>query len=184
MTQLAQQHLRAAVRAGDLCVDATLGNGHDTLFLAELVGENGHVHAFDIQAQALAVSEEKLRLAGASERVTLHLCGHEKIAETVVEPVRAVMFNLGYLPSGDHAIITRPETTLQALDAALSLLKSGGLLSVVCYPGHSGGDREAEAVLAWARQVEGAEFQLLETPEKNASFHDAKPFLILIQRKK
>lgn len=181
-TQLAHKYLRKAVQAGDICLDATLGNGNDALFLASLVGDDGHVHAFDVQPQALETSEVRLRAAGFSKRVTLHLRGHEEMAEVVGGPLRAVMFNLGYLPGSNQAVITRTETTMRALDLALALLASGGLLSIVCYPGHAGGDEEASAVFSWTHENAGSHFQILESPAKKSEGVGVCPFLILIQK--
>ncbi|MGE9267718.1 MAG: tRNA (mnm(5)s(2)U34)-methyltransferase [Verrucomicrobiales bacterium] len=152
-TQEAMMRVREVVRAGDWVVDGTLGNGHDALLLAELVGESGKVVAFDVQEAALLASGERLRAAGLVERVEMHLRSHEELGEIVREELGAAMFNLGYLPGSDQLVITQPEKTLRALETAFRLLRPGGLLSVVCYPGHEGGRAEAEAVLAWAGGV-------------------------------
>lgn len=149
-TELARQWVREVLREGDLAIDATAGNGHDTLFLAECVGQSGRVLAFDIQAAAVAATRERLLHAGYLQRVCIHHASHARMVD-FVEPAtaRVVMFNLGYLPGGDHTIITEPAETLTALEAAAACLMPGGLLSVVCYPGHPGGDEEAARVENW-----------------------------------
>ena len=151
-TELAHAILRDFVRPGSLAVDATAGNGHDTLFLAKSIGPDGRVIAYDIQPAALESTREKLESAGLAERVTLLHRSHVELAEDVREGSAAiVMFNLGYLPGQDHVTTTEECETLVALEAAETALCPGGVLSVVCYPGHPGGDAEAEAVEAKLR---------------------------------
>ncbi|SHK04258.1 class I SAM-dependent methyltransferase [Rhodothermus profundi] len=157
-TTLAHRIVEAVLRPGEVAVDATVGNGHDTLFLAQRVGPEGHVYGFDVQAEALARTRARLEAAAVHERVTLFLAGHEHMAEKIPRAwhgrLGAVMFNLGYLPGGtNRTCITRPETTLPALEAALYLLRPGGVLTLVAYRGHPGGAAEAEAVQQWATRL-------------------------------
>jgi len=146
-TELARHLVREVLREGGLAIDATAGNGHDTLFLAECAGPGGRVLAFDKQAAAINSTRERLKHAGWLDRVELHQTSHARMGETT-QPGSAsvVMFNLGYLPGGDHSVTTEKEETLIALDAAATCLKPGGMLSVVCYPGHPGGTAETAAV--------------------------------------
>ena len=123
---LAADILRRAVKNGDTVIDATMGNGHDTLFLCSLVGETGKVYAFDIQRDAVEATRSRLTAAGMADRAELLCIGHEKMAGKVPGPVKAVVFNLGWLPGGDHQITTRTETTLQAVRQALELLCVSG----------------------------------------------------------
>ncbi len=157
---LTQAHdlVRRVLRPGDLAVDATVGNGHDTLFLAGCVGPTGRVIGFDIQRAALDATLERLREQGVADRVELVERGHQEISQTVTTLAstgrpKAVMFNLGYRPGGDHAVVTRPETTIAGLNGALEVVDPGGILTVVVYPGHEGGQAEADAVLEWTRAV-------------------------------
>lgn len=147
-TQLCHDFLARHVRPGDAVVDATAGNGHDTVFLARLAGETGKVYAFDIQPQAIAATRARLAAEGLENRVVLLQASHATLA-AYVSSATAVVFNLGYLPSADHAVITTPAETLAALDAAAGVLDGGGLLLTVCYPGHEGGGDEAAAVEGW-----------------------------------
>jgi SAM-dependent methyltransferase len=160
----AQLLMQDRLRAGDVAVDATVGNGHDTLFLAQLVGGEGHVFGMDVQAAAVAETQRRLREEGIEEaRVTLHCAGHERLAEWLPAEqhgrVRGIMFNLGYLPGSDKTVITRTSTTLQALQAAVDLLAPGGLLTVAIYPGHEGGAEEQKAVAEWAAGLPPARFE-------------------------
>lgn len=148
-----QQLLAKILRPGDTAVDATAGNGHDALFLARHVAPGGAVHCFDIQDEALARTGERLAAAGLAGLARLHALGHERMAEVLPEaaggPVRAVVFNLGYRPGGDETCVTRPGTTLAALEAASRLVCPGGAIVAVCYTGHPGGADEATAVADW-----------------------------------
>ena len=139
---LAREVLERVVKPGDTAVDATMGNGHDTLTLCEAVGPQGRVYAFDIQRDAVRKTEELLLRHGTAGRARLINAGHEHMKEYVQEPVRAVAFNLGWLPGGDHSITTRWETTSRAVKAALELLRPGGVLVICAYPGHEEGERE------------------------------------------
>lgn len=138
-------------------IDATAGNGYDTVFLAGAVGAGGRVLAFDIQAEAIAAARMRVLAAGYEGRVEFIEASHGVLANHV-EPggAAAVMFNLGYFPGGDPAVITRTQETLRALEAARHSLRPGGVLTVVCYPGHTGGDEEAAAVLSWAESLDPA----------------------------
>lgn len=149
-TALAHWLLQSAIREGDRVIDATAGNGHDTEFLAAAVGVGGRVLAFDVQAHAIAATRARIEALGWLERVAFHQQSHARLADYAAEAsVTAVMFNLGYLPGDSHQVITETSSTLEGLAAAARLLKPGGVLSVVCYPGHSGGDAEAAAVTDW-----------------------------------
>ncbi len=147
-TALAQWLLKAVIAEGDRVIDATVGNGHDTRFLAECVGASGSVQGYDVQQAAL--DSAKLRVAELSGRVEFFLESHAGMAAHAEQgSVAAVMFNLGYLPGEDHHLTTETYETLKALEVAGTLLKVGGVLSVVCYPGHLAGAAEAVAVEAW-----------------------------------
>jgi 16S rRNA C1402 N4-methylase RsmH len=145
LTEIVHDRLRAVLTPDDVAIDATAGNGHDTLAMAKLAR---HVYAFEIQETAI---EAARRIAPAN--VTLILADHASMKEHIPRElhgtIAAVVFNLGYLPGGDKSIITKPASTVRALQAAWELLKPGGLLSVMTYPGHAGGDLEDEAVCAW-----------------------------------
>ena len=169
------------LRRGDLAIDATAGNGHDTVFLAEKVGDTGGVLAFDIQADAIASAQARVEAAGLADRVEFIHGSHAGL-DRHARPgtVAAVVFNLGYLPGGDHAVITRREETLSALDRALSVLRAGGLLAVVCYPGHPGGDEESAAVEAWAGGLD-PEGYATEIVRREGTLRPA-PFLVLVKK--
>ena len=173
---------------GDLAIDATVGNGHDTLFLLRQVGASGRVLGVDIQADALSATRARVHDADAAllDRLRLVHDGHEALKEHV-DPadagrVGAVMFNLGYLPGGDHRITTRPQTTVPALHAAFDLLRpEGGVLTVVVYPGHEGGAEEAAAVGEWAAGLPQAHGRAFWYQFANAS--GAPPRLLAVEKR-
>ena len=142
-------------------IDATAGNGHDTVFLAELVGDGGFVWAFDIQKEAIEHTADKIEQHSLTGRVELIHDGHEKMADYISEPVTAIVFNLGYLPGSDKKIITTPSRTLAALKAALNLLVPGGLIVMVIYTGHTGGQKEKEVLLEYCCELDEKQYNVL-----------------------
>lgn len=162
-------HLLAGrgVEPGGLAIDATVGNGHDTLFLVQEVGPGGRVLGFDIQTEALDTTRERVHSEAPEALERLHLvhAGHESMAthldKGVYGTVGAVMFNLGYLPGGDHSITTEPESTRSALATSAELLRPGGVITIVAYPGHEGGAVETEAVLEWTSSLSQDAFRSL-----------------------
>ena len=165
---LAADILEKAGSPGDPVIDATMGNGHDTLFLCRLVGDAGRVYAFDIQPAALENTGKRLAEAGVAHRAHLLCLGHEKMAETVHEPVSAVVFNTGWLPGGDHSVTTHWETTRAAIAGALALLRPGGVLVVCVYPGHPEGERERAALTEFLSALRPQEFNVLHQKFLNA----------------
>ncbi|WP_410769914.1 class I SAM-dependent methyltransferase [Fontibacillus sp. BL9] len=176
------------LQPGDIAVDATAGTGADTLFLAKACGPRGRVYAFDIQSEALALTRARLEkeISGTLSNVTLLQRSHAEMESALPLNIHgklgAVMFNLGYLPADgvDKAVITNTESTLKALNEAVGLLKPRGILTVVLYPGHPGGDEEAAAVEAWAASLPQSAGQsiLYRQPQKPAS-----PYLIAFDKK-
>lgn len=164
LVQQAHAALTEILAEGDIAIDATVGNGHDTLFLAREVGAIGTVYGFDIQEAALDTAYRRLQEEGMERRVSLYHAGHEAMAVVLPESVRgrvkAVMFNLGYLPGGDKQRTTGITTTLSALEQARVLLAPGGAISVLAYTGHPGGREEAQAVVAWARSLSPEYYQV------------------------
>lgn len=177
----ARKLMEQAVRPGETVVDATAGNGHDTLFLAELTGPEGRVLAFDIQQEAL--DSTRIRLGNLTECTQLILDSHDRVTDYTEGPVGGAMFNLGFLPnSGDRSVITRPETTVSAVHDLLGLLKKGGLITVCVYDGHEGGVRERDALLAYARRLREAEVDVSRYELINQK--GQPPFLVAFEKKK
>ncbi|MEW5921259.1 MAG: class I SAM-dependent methyltransferase [Bacillota bacterium] len=179
---MARKIIAACLSTGDTAVDATVGNGRDTVFLARLVGGEGKVWAFDIQQQALAAAARLLEQEKLTPRVTLVHSGHECLARYAGDNLGAVMFNLGYLPGGDHSIVTRPSTTLIALETALQKLRPGGVATLIIYRGHEGGKEEEEALLSYCSGLDQTRFTVLHYCMLNQV--NDPPSLLAIERLK
>lgn len=178
----AHELLIKIISPGDIVVDGTAGNGHDTLFLAQTVGENGHVYGFDIQKTAIQRTRERLEKAGYSNQVSLFNDSHHRLNQLLPEQqqVKAAIFNLGYLPSGNKGIVTRAETTCSAVTALQSRLVKGGLIVIVFYPGHPEGKEEASVLLPFFKSLDQKNWQVLKYDMFN-QLNDP-PFLIAIEK--
>ncbi|PIC65196.1 16S rRNA (cytosine(1402)-N(4))-methyltransferase [Sporosarcina sp. P13] len=178
---IAKRLISERVMPGETVVDATAGNGNDTLFLAELVGDTGHVVAFDIQQQALEATHA--HLGSLANRATLVLDSHANVRQYVTEEIGGAMFNLGYLPySDDHSIITKPSSTIAALDALLGLLKKTGIITITVYDGHEGGSEERDALLAYVSTLHQGDVHAIRYELLNQRRNP--PFLIGLEKMK
>jgi SAM-dependent methyltransferase len=177
---LAHLFIRRFVRRGDHVVDATCGNGHDTLLLAELVGPGGRVWAFDIQREAVEATASLLACAGGFDSVVLVHAGHETMAGECSGPLKAVVFNLGYLPGGDRTVVTRPESTLAGLEQSLELLTPGGVVIISLYPGHEAGRQERPALESRLALLPPAGFHVWRMGQMNVPA--TAPYIILVQK--
>lgn len=164
LTELAHNYLRAQLQPGDYAIDATSGNGHDTLHMAKLVGTTGHVIAVDIQEAAIAATRHRLKTENQLKQVRLFLDDHSKVFQSLFtnqpQIFSAITFNLGYLPGSDKQIQTKPNTTIEALGYTRELLKHDGLLLVTAYRGHSGGQVEADFVAQWMHHLPSNSWQV------------------------
>ena len=172
--------LRERVRPGDAVVDATCGNGQDTLLLAQLVGPEGQVWGFDLQPKAVEATAALLAQHGVEKQATLLVAGHERLAELVAGPLAAAVFNLGYLPGGDTSLVTSPESSVAALDQAARLLTPGGIVTVAVYTGHPGGPEEAAAVAAWGAALSPRDFNVWCHRQMNRP--ETAPYLVFVEK--
>lgn len=180
--QYAKTLLKDTVEIGDTVVDATAGNGHDTLFLAELVGDTGRVYAFDVQQQAIDATMSRLAEAGVKERCEVILDGHEQVANYVSTAIKAAVFNLGYLPGAAHDVITKPSTTVAALESLLQQLVVGGMIVLVIYYGHEGGKEERDRVLDYVASLPQKQVHVLRYEFINQQ--NDPPFVIALEKVK
>ena len=170
------QHLHE----GEVAVDFTMGNGNDTLFLSKAVGESGRVYAFDIQEEALNSTRSRLTENGAPENYTLICASHHRVREFVKEPIKAGMFNLGYLPgSGKKAVTTMRETTMPAVSEAIDMLAPDGVLIIAIYPGHEEGALEGDMLREYFKttsrfKICPSEFRILNSP--------TSPYFFLVEK--
>lgn len=177
----ARQLFKETVQAGETVIDATAGNGNDTLFLAEHVGETGHVFAFDIQQSALDSTAELL--GDLKERVSLILDSHANVEKYVDAQIGCAVFNLGYLPhSDDLSIVTQSQSTIQAIHKMLGMLKKGGIIAISVYDGHDGGAEERDALLDYVMSLHQADVHVIRYQMINQ--RNNPPFLIAIEKMK
>ena len=177
----ARQLFKETVQAGETVIDATAGNGNDTLFLAEHVGETGHVFAFDIQQSALDSTAELL--GDLKERVSLILDSHANVEKYVNAQIGCAVFNLGYLPhSDDLSIVTQSQSTIQAIHKMLGMLKKGGIIAISVYDGHDGGAEERDALLDYVMSLHQADVHVIRYQMINQ--RNNPPFLIAIEKMK
>lgn len=182
ITDINKLYLEQVLCEGDVVVDATMGNGYDTKYLAEKVGENGFVYSFDVQEEAIKSTEKKLVKDNIEGRVKLILDGHENMDKYINEEVSCVVFNLGYLPRAKHQIITKPDTTLKAIKHSLKLLKPHGIVSIAIYTGHPGGEEEKDSIYEYIKSLDQSQFNVLESGFINQI--NNPPQLVLIEKKK
>ena len=160
---LAHKFVSEHVCPGDFCIDATAGRGRDTAFLCELVGESGRVLAFDIQPDAVRQTRELIQTRGFSDRTRVILDSHANM-EVYASPesVDCILFNFGWLPGGDHAIFTRPESSIPAIEAGLRLLKPGGVMSLcIYYGGSSGYYGERDALFEYLSTLDSQKYTVI-----------------------
>ena len=180
LKELHKHFILQHIGEGDVCVDFTMGNGNDTLFLSRTVGETGRVYAFDIQEEALASTRARLEAEGAPDNYTLICASHHRVREFVKEPIKAGLFNLGYLPgSGKKGVTTMRETTMPAVEAAIDLLAPDGVLIVAVYPGHEEGALEGDMLREYFKttsrfKICPSEFHILNSP--------TSPFFFLVEK--
>ena len=181
ITEVNKIFLDKIVQKGDVVIDATMGNGYDTIYLGNLVGENGKVYAFDVQEEAIKSTKKKVERDNMTDRVELILDGHQNLDKYVKEEVSCVVFNLGYLPRAKHVVITKPDTTLEAIKKSLKLLKPNGVISIAAYIGHEGGLEEKNYICEYLNNLNQNEFNVLHMQFTNQI--NNPPQLILIEKK-
>lgn len=177
---LAAQVHAQVLREGDTAVDATLGNGHDACRLAQLVGPSGRLIGFDIQPEAVERTRSRLEENGLAQRCILHAVSHEHMAACVTEPVRLIIFNLGWLPGGDKTVTTHWESTRRAVTDALGLLLPMGVLTLCAYPGHAAGEEELRELVRLFSALRPQEYNVLHQRFLNAG--PGAPECFVVQR--
>ena len=181
LTELHKHFILEHLHEGEVAADFTMGNGNDTLFLSKVVGEHGRVYAFDIQEEALVSTDKFLKENSAPENYTLICASHHLAKEYIKEPIKAGMFNLGYLPrSGRKQLYTIRETTMPAVEAAIDLLADDGVLIIAIYPGHEEGALEGDMLREYFKTLSrfklcASEFRILNSP--------TSPYFFLIEKK-
>jgi len=153
LTELAHEGWSDLLQKGGYLVDATAGNGYDTVFLARLAGPRGFVLAIDIQQAAIERTRDRLQMSGLADRVRLLAADHSRLGEILsaksMPAPDFICFNLGYLPHGDHQIRTHADSTRTACEGAARVLSASGCLSLIAYRGHEGAMQETQTLIDW-----------------------------------
>jgi len=173
--------VRPFIKDGDYCLDLTVGNGHDTLFLAKAVGKSGQVVGLDIQELAI-IETKKLLLEKKVSQVTLYLDNHSNVSRYIEKPISVAMMNLGYLPNSDKKVVTKKDSTLLAINETLKLLCIGGILSITVYIGHDGSLEEYEGVKKYLEDLDSGQFQVREIKYINRK--NQPPIMYFVHKKK
>lgn len=164
LTEQAHSFIKMHLSIGDVAVDATVGNGHDTLFLAQQVTPLGFIFGFDIQRQAIESTKNRLQKENLNNHIKLFQVSHvhmeQHIPSKFHRKINAIMFNLGYLPGSNKTIITQTKSTLIALNKSINLLSSGGIITITAYPGHPGGETETTQIKMWCSRLTPKQFSL------------------------
>lgn len=179
ITERCHNILSEYIGPGDVAIDATCGNGNDTLFLARAVGESGHVFAFDVQAMAI-MNTEMLMMEEGYNNVTCINESNDKIDLYVTGKPNIIMYNLGYLPGGDHSTTTQTDVTVASIRRGIGMIETHGVVSIITYPGHEEGAREAAAVEELLRELPSRYYEVLTIKQTNRS--ETTPVLHLVSR--
>lgn len=181
---LAKNYWKNFLQDEDIIIDATCGNGHDSLFLAQkfLKNEKGLLFCFDIQESAinntLSLLQENLSKE-ILKRIVLYNYSHEDLNKYIKQDVNLIVYNLGYLPKGDKSITTQTNTTLNSIKSALSLLGKRGAICIMCYPGHEEGQKEEKAILEFTKTLDPKSYNLCYHSWVNRKF---SPTLFWIEK--
>lgn len=177
ITSFIRHFIQEHVKEGDFCIDATAGNGHDTLLLCQLTKDSGRVLAFDIQQVALEHTEELLKENECKAELILdsHV-NMGKYAKTA--SVDCIVFNFGYLPKGNHTICTKAETSIEAIEVGLSLLKKGGMMTLCIYSGRDSGFEERDALLSYLKTLDAKKYLVITSFYYNRPNHPPIPVII------
>ena len=180
ITEWCHHFIKEHVKPGDICIDATAGNGNDTKLLCELVGESGKVFAFDIQEEAIANTKDRLRQADLIQRAKVLLDSHVNMKDYVAEDsVACIVFNFGYLPGGNHDLATKAETSIQAIHQGLGLLKQGGMMSLCIYSGGDSGFEERDGILEELKQLDTKRYLVILSSYYNRPSNPPIPVMII-----
>ncbi len=184
LVKLAHSLIKGKIKAGAIVIDATVGNGYDTLFLLEQIKPDGLVYGFDIQQTAIDSAKKNLETLLFADCLTLTHADHAQLTEHIPTAhygkISAIMFNLGYLPGGDKSITTQVNSTLSALTQASRLLTVGGMLTILAYPGHLTGKLETEQVNQWCFELNPQEFEA--TLIENSTDNPSAPKLFVVNK--
>ncbi len=175
--EFAHKIIKDKVSSNEICVDMTIGNGNDTLFMAKIAK---FVYGFDIQQKAIDNTSKLLNENNLSN-FQLFLSSHENVDKLIKEKVKAFIFNLGYLPTGDKSITTNYESTINAINNALNILDIKGVIVIVVYTGHESGKIEEEKLNEYIKTLSQKQYDVVSYRFLNQI--NNPPYCIVIERK-
>ena len=182
VTNWCHHFVKNHVKSGDICIDATVGNGNDTMLLCQLAGDTGKVYGFDIQDIALTNTKKRAIEEGFCNRLSLICHGHENMDIHIPTEehglISCIMFNFGYLPGGNHQVVTKADTSIEAIDKALSILRKGGMISLCIYSGEKMGFTERDAILSWLGKLDNRKYLVIVSHYYNRGSNPPIPALI------
>lgn len=178
---LSHEYIKNTATCGGIFVDATCGNGYDTLLLSTLAGEGGRVYGFDIQPEAIEKTKQRLSDESPHKNTTLICDGHENMEKYIDGEIDLCMFNFGYLPGADHKKATKKDTSLKAIGVALKLLRKRGIITLCVYSGGDTGFEEKDAILEFCRTLDQKKYNVLLHEFINQK--NNPPILICIEKR-
>lgn len=179
ITDYVHQFVTSHIQNGSICVDATAGNGNDTVFLCEHAGMDGKVFAFDIQEAAIENTKKRVKESGY-QNAEIIFDSHVNMKKYLEEKsVDCILFNFGYLPGGNHAIATKASTSIEAIKEGLDCLKKDGIMGLCIYSGKDSGFEEKEAILNYLKQIDSKKYLVLVTEYYNRVNHPPIPAFII-----
>ena len=173
ISKIAHYIIETFLENKNTAIDGTLGNGHDTDFLAERFKE---VYTFDIQEEACTNYTQKKK-----ENVKVIHSSHDLFQEYVDKKVDCIMYNLGFLPGGDKNITTKSETSLKSINTGLNLLNSGGIMTICLYRGHDEGKREENIIIPYLKEIDKSVYGVMYHSFLNRN--KKSPVLVIIEKK-
>lgn len=176
-----KENVRRKINQNSIVIDATLGNGHDTLFLRQQLNNQGFLYGFDIQKQAIEKTRIRLIENDCNSRVQLIHDGHENFDKYIQEPIDIILYNLGYLPKGNKEITTVSHKTLASIKQGMKLLKKGGIIFITVYPGHPAGAVELEELSSYLHGVDQKEYEVMKVDFFN--HRNNPPVILIIERR-
>lgn len=176
-----KETIKKTIKEDAIVIDATVGNGHDTLFLRSCLKDDGFLYGFDIQAIAIEKTKERLIKNNCYSGVNLIHDSHENFSKYIEEPVDLILYNLGYLPKGDKSITTESDQTLKSVKEGMSLLKSGGVILLTVYPGHIPGAIELEVLSDYLKTINQKEYAVMKVDFFN--YKNKPPVVFVIERR-
>ena len=183
---LIDQYLDLFIKPDSVVIDATLGNGNDTLKIADKMDHNGKIYAFDIQALAIETSQKRLaeftQSSEHSPEIIFIQDSHANFKAHIQEPIDFIIYNLGYLPKGDKEITTLADSTLESVIAGLELLRGNGKMLIAVYHGHDAGKEEKSVLEAYLQALDQSQFHVFKQQFINQK--NTPPFIYLIEKAK